>query len=236
MADPFDLTPIERGALFVLIAEGRPLKENAELKKRHGLSFTAKHREKLQRLGLIKVEPGPWTLRLTEQGWKWAEAEIASTQPKGQMGLGPLYAILNGLNRHVKQQGYSLKKIFREDHVQQAAWSEADEALAQALQDIPKLLQALDKLEEASANDSNLLISKAIGASNVVLQSVRRAAQKRELSSLSEAGSEAPFDPLVHRADVQTKPGVPVRVRKSPIIRGPASAHFVVVRGEVDAI
>jgi hypothetical protein len=232
-----DLTPVERGALFVLMAEGRPVKENAELKEKYGLSFSAKHRDKLLRLGLVRADRKPhWTLRLTELGWEWAEAEITSVRPKGQMGFGPLYCVLNGLNRHAKQQGYSLKKVFREDHLQQAAWSEADQALGQALQDMPTLLYALEKLEEGSPSDIKPTISCVVGAANVLLQSVRRAARKRELSALSEAGTEAAFDPVAHRADMPTKPGTPVKIRKAPIIRGPESAKLVVIPGEVEAV
>ncbi|MGA7323302.1 MAG: hypothetical protein WBX25_02175 [Rhodomicrobium sp.] len=213
------------------------MKEGAEIKNKYGLSFTTKHRAKLQELGLIRTDAGrPIKRRLTDKGWEWAQAEISSSKPKGQMGLGALYAVLNALDRHAKQQGYSLKKVFRIDHLQQAAWNEADEALGQALQDMPTLLDALDKLQATSAADLKPQVSRVVGATNVLIQSVRHAARRRELSVLGEAGAKVPFDPVAHRSAELTKPGTQVKIRKAPIIRGPSAAKFVVVPGEVDIV
>lgn len=84
-----DLSPMERGALLVLMAEARPLKERAELKAVHGITLSAGHRQKLQRLGLIKTSEKPYTRNLTEKGWEWASGEIAASKAGGTLGDGP---------------------------------------------------------------------------------------------------------------------------------------------------
>src|SRR5262245_31858549 len=107
-----ELTPVERGALLVLMAEGRSLKENAELKRIHGVALHASHRNKLQRLGLIRSTKNPLTHSLSEKGWQWAEKEIAAAKPRGRMGMGPLYAVLDCLRKHTERHGFKLKEVF----------------------------------------------------------------------------------------------------------------------------
>jgi hypothetical protein len=241
-----DLTPVERGALLALMAAGRPLKENSELKQVHGIALSENHRKKLQDLGLIDTVKKPLTHSLSEKGWQWARREIAAPVPKGLMGMGALYAVLGGLRRHIERQGYRLEDIFVEgepktrdrsrQHIQEAAWSEADEALGQALQDIPVLTKAIDALQQASTKDLNGLVKRTSGAAKLVLQSVRHAGRKRELSLATESGSETAFDPVMHRSDDAPRPGDRVRVRKSPIVRGPENARVVVLQGEVESV
>lgn len=120
--------------------------------------------------------------------------------------------------------------------MQQAAWSDADEALGQALQDIPFFLRALQKLQESAPADLVPLVKRVSGGANLVLQSVRHAGRRRQLSVLTEEGSKAPYDPVIHRSDDPTKPGELVRIRKAPIIRGPVSAGIVVLSGEVEPV
>lgn len=241
-----NLTPVERGALFVLMAEGRPLKEASELKDVHGIALKLNHRMKLQRLGLIHTTKTPFTHSLSEKGWQWAREEIAAPKPKGQMGLGALYSVLGGLRRHIERHGYRLEDVFgptisngsgRSDpHLHEAAWSEADEALGQALQDMPVFTKAVETLQQAPAADLNNLAKRASAAAKLVLQSVRHAGRKRELALVMEAGSETTFDPVMHRSDDTPRPGDRVRIRKPPVIRGPASARVVVLLGEVEPI
>jgi hypothetical protein len=71
-----DLTPVERGALLVLMAEARPLKESSELKAVHGIALKGSHRAKLRRLGLINTTENPFIHSLSEKGWQWARHEI----------------------------------------------------------------------------------------------------------------------------------------------------------------
>ena len=242
-----DLTPVERGALLALMAAGRPLKESSELKGIHGIALTKEHRAKLQGLGLINTVKKPHlTHSLSDKGWQWARDEIAAPTPKGLMGMGPLYAVLGGLRRYIEQRGCRLEDVFVKTeangrdparrHIQDAAWSEADEALGQALQDIPILTKAIDALQKASTKELSNLVKRTSGAAKLVLQSVRHAGRKRELSLATETGSETSFDPVMHRSDDTPQPGDRVRVRKPPVIRGSANARVVVLLGEVEPV
>ncbi len=243
-----ELTPLERGVLLVLMAEGRPLKENAELREIHGISITASHRNKLQRLGLIRTtSTAPLTHSLSKKGWEWARNEMSAPKPKGQMGLGALYAVLHGLGRHIELHGYRLEGVFSETadnvpkrglegYMREAAWSEADEALGQALQDMQVFTKAIEILKGASSAELAAPIKRARLAANLVLQSVRYAAHMRELNLGAEAGTVTTYDPVMHHSDEMLKPGANVRIRKAPVLRGPADASVVVLRGEVEPV
>jgi hypothetical protein len=257
-----DLTPVERGALLALMAAGRPLKENSELKRVHGIALNVSHRKKLQDLGLIDTVQKPLRHSLSAKGWQWARDEVAAPVPKGTMGMGALYAVLGGVRRYVEQHGYRLEDVFvateskrqpapksqkapksesepqdrSRQHIQDAAWSEADEALGQALQDMPVLMKAIDALQQGAPKELTGLVKRTSGAAKLVLQSVRHAGRKRELSPATDAGSETTFDPVMHRSDEAPQPGDRVRVRKPPIVRGPENARVVVLQGEVELV
>ncbi|MGH6815630.1 MAG: hypothetical protein ACREC6_07995 [Hyphomicrobiaceae bacterium] len=240
------LTPVERGALLVLMAQGRPLKENAELKAQHGISLKSSQRAKLQRLGLIKTTGRPMTHSLTEKGWEWVRDELAASKPKGQMGMGALYAVLGGVGRFIERRNLKLEDVFgrtastgldlHRHHMREAAWSDADEALAQALQDIPVWTSEIEKLQRASPPELSDLARRTASAAKLVLQSVRAAGRRRQLAVLAETGSETVFDPVLHRSGDAARTGERVRVRKSPVIRGPISLGVVVVPGEVERV
>jgi hypothetical protein len=242
-----DLTPVERGALFILMANGRPLRESADLKAVYGLALKPSHRTKLQRLGLIETTKKPFlTHVLSKKGWRWATEQLSAAKPKGQMGMGPLYAILYGLHNHIERHRYTLRDVFSEIRkttdsavrrdIENAAWAEADEALAQALQDISVFNRAINRLQNATQDHLSELVKRTAAASNLVLQSVRQAARKRELSFATEEGGETTFDPVMHRSDEELEVGTPVRIRKAPIIRGPARFGVVVLMGEVEPV
>jgi len=241
-----ELTPVERGALFILMAEGRPLRESADLKAVYGLTLRASHRDKLQRLGLVKTtNKKPFTHAITEKGWQWAKEQLSAAIPKGQMGMGPLYALLRALRQHIERHDYTLKDLFSDGkrtdttargHVENAAWAEADTALAQALQDMSVFNRAIKRLQEAGPDHISELAKRTASASNLVLQSVRQAARKRELSFATEEGGETAFDPAMHRSDEKLKIGTAVKIRKAPVIRGPAKLGVVVLMGEVDPV
>ncbi len=79
--DDIALTPVERGILFILMAQSQPLKQ-ADLKRGHGLEVKRSHRLKLQDLGLIEVAgERAFTLALTKKGWAWLEAELTAPKP-----------------------------------------------------------------------------------------------------------------------------------------------------------
>jgi hypothetical protein len=241
------LTPVERGALFVLMAEGRPLSESSELRGVHGIDVKSSHRAKLKKLGLIDTTKDPYyTHSLSKKGLQWAREQMAAPSPKGQIGAGALYAVLHGLQRHIEEHGYSLEYIFdkttpkRPDrsqrHMHEAAWSEADEALGQALQDMPVFTKAIEALQQASSASIDGLVKRTSAAAKLVLQSVRHAGRKRELALAMDTGAETAFDPAMHHSDDAPEPGDRVRIRKPPVIRGPANARVVILMGEVESI
>jgi hypothetical protein len=204
------------------------------------------HRNKLRQLGLIETTmQKPLTHTLSKEGWEWARKEITASKPKGTMGMGALYSVLGGLHRYIDRNHCTLDDIFSANlvrpepvtgYLREAAWSEADEALGQALQDIQVLTNAFDKLEGASPTDVSSLLKRTRMAAELVLQSIRQASRKRELSLVVEAGGEAAFDPAMHRSDAALQAGDRVRVRKAPVIRGSAASRVVVLMGEVEPL
>jgi hypothetical protein len=241
-----ELTLKERGVLLVLMANGRPLRESADLKATYNLALTPAHRAKLKRLGLVETTERPFTHTLTPKGWEWAEKQLSAESPKGQMGMAPVYAVLHGLRGHIDRHSYSLKEVFSEggkangnrarDSMENAAWAEADKALANALQDISVFTRSMSKLQDAAQGGTAELAKRAVLASKLVLQSVRQAARMRELSFATEEGGETAFDPVMHSSHENLAVGTAVRIRKAPVIRGPAKLGVVVLAGEVEPI
>jgi hypothetical protein len=104
------LTPVERGILFILMAEGQPLKQ-ADFKAAHGVEIKKSHRQKLQAQGLVDVNgKRSFTLSLTKRGWGWLAEELTQPKPKGSMGLGPLYAALAAIGRMAKRFSLPLEE------------------------------------------------------------------------------------------------------------------------------
>ncbi len=238
--DSFDLTPIERGVLFILSAEARPLKESAEIKKIHRLAMKKSHRLKLQDLGLIASSPKPFTHELTEKGRKWTKEQFNNTESYSR-GLVASHAVIAVIRRRVEQAGLCLDELLengenrggQKRRVANAAWSEADEALGEALQEIPHFTEAISQLKATDGNEDS---EEARLAANLVLQSIRHAARKRELHLGPPAGSETSFDPVMYYSDDALKVGERVRVLKPPVIRGHGEASVVVRVGEATAI
>src|SRR5260221_5612824 len=125
------------------MANGRPLRESADLKAVYNLVLKPGHRTKLQRLGLIKTTEKPFTHVLSEKGWQWAEEQLSAARPKGQMGMGPLYALLHGFHKHIEPHRYTLPDVLSEagktthilahERLENAASAQAHEAPAHAL-------------------------------------------------------------------------------------------------------
>jgi hypothetical protein len=120
--------------------------------------------------------------------------------------------------------------------MENSAWADADKALANALQDISVFTRSINKLQKAAEGSTADLAKRVALASNLVLQSVRQAARMRELSFATEEGGETTFDPVMHSTHENLAVGAPVRVRKAPVIRGPAKLGVVVLAGEVEPI
>jgi hypothetical protein len=121
-----------------------------------------------------------------------------------------------------------------ETAITQAAWSEADEALGRALQDMPFLDQSFERLESAAEGDLAERAQKAKGASNLVLQWVRQAARLRRVAALNKVGDRVPFDPSRLVVDGGAAIGELVRVVKPPVVRGSEAQQVVLVPGEAE--
>lgn len=160
--------------------------------------------------------------------------------------MGALCSLLARLRAHTEPLGFQLDDAFEktasvahngyERKIREAAWSEADEALAQALQDIPVFMQTIAKLKDDTPGDLSDIVRRTSAAAQLVLQSVRLAGKKRQLALVSEEGSETAFDPTKYRAYVAAEPGERVKVRKAPVIRGSADTGVVVAWGEAEPI
>src|SRR5260370_18395429 len=96
------------------MGNGRPLRESCDLKAVYNLVLKPSHRTKLQRLGLIETTEKPFTHVLSNKGWQWAEEQLSAARPKGQMGMGPLYALLHCLRKHLERPRHTLRDAFSE--------------------------------------------------------------------------------------------------------------------------
>jgi hypothetical protein len=245
--DKAKLTPLERGVLLVLMAAGGPLRQNADIIEKYGLSVKASHRAKLTTLGLVRVTTKPKiTLELTDEGWAWARQEVLARPPTGLMGLGTLYAVLNGLGRVL--EGKSPRSFFENTtdngseraldvDIAEAAWSEADETLALAIQDLPTFGRVLAKHRDAASGEMLQSLEQIRLASDLVFQHVRLAAVRRGLEAKYERSQRTSFDPVEFDCyDDDLKEGARVEVLKSPIVKEVAGQAMVVVRGLAEAV
>jgi hypothetical protein len=236
------LSPIECGVLFLLMGEGRPLKERAEIIQVHGLAMKKAHRDRLKEYGLIKSSSAPFVHRLTKKGEAWVESQFTASATIPATSLVPFGAVAAVLQRLAGGQDPAplaaktngVDELSR--HIATAAWTEADEALGEALQAIPRVQRAIERLEAASGGAHAEQAQQARLAANLVFQAVRHAARKRELWLGSEPGAEAAFDPLQYYSDDRITYGEQVRVVKPPVIRGQGTASVVVRVGEAVAI
>ncbi|MFC8527753.1 hypothetical protein [Nocardia sp. NPDC057227] len=115
MSDRLTLT--QRCVLLVLLAEAREL-TNAELYGLAGLRLEKPQREQLNERGLIaSTKVGrTYAHELTDRGAVWCAEEMTGPRParSGPAG-GALYAVLNGLRRHLDGSGQVVAEIFRPD-------------------------------------------------------------------------------------------------------------------------
>lgn len=113
-----------------------------------------------------------------------------------------------------------------EDAVADAAWRQADDALARALQNTAALKHAVDEASE--------LDPRVRGYAGVVSQAVRSAATKRELELDGTIGATAQFDPLAHQGDDPSIASAAlVRIMKPAVAQGRSSWRRVVKKAEV---
>jgi hypothetical protein len=238
------LTPVERGILFILMAQGQPVKQ-AGFKSAHGLAVKRSHRQKLEEQGLIEVSKAPLAFKLTKSGWAWLSAESAAQKPKGLLGLGPLHAALSAIGQLANRLGLPLEEALASNEppshpppntIRQPEWVEVDESLARALQDISVFSAALARLKESANGALEHEIRRAELSANLVFQNVKVAAKKRGLDLDGTVGSEACFDPVFFYSNEDIEPGAPVRIRKSPVTRGQGKKKVIVQPGVAEAI
>ncbi|MCG3777194.1 MAG: hypothetical protein JW395_4070 [Nitrospira sp.] len=239
------LTPVERGVLLALVAEGQPLREAGDLKARFNINMAASHRKNLKALGLINTTPNPFTHELTDQGWNWAASELTATVPPGMMGLGPLYALLHGIDRALRARSIDLRTFFttevvkpsepqipdRSTLISDAAWSASEVALAYAMQDIPSFQRVLQRFDASSPQKQTTSLRQVELAAESIFQNLRLAASKRSLRLSHVRGAEAIFDPVAFDSDDMLSGGEPIKVAKSPVIKTTQGEPIVVAKG-----
>lgn len=243
-----ELKLVERAVLLALMAAGGPLRESADLTTRLGINVKKVHRDQLLELKLITTTPRPLAYALTEKGWGWAREELHAPRPKGIMGQGALYAVLDGLGRYSNRSGLSLPEIFGDAApstpkpppgpellYRDAAIVEVDESLALALQDEPVLQRAIARIVASKDGDLPAAVKNLEAASKLVLQWVKRAAELRRIAPAQGQGDTVTFDPLLHDSDDAIDEGETVIVRKAPITRGRGPDCLVLARGKVIA-
>jgi hypothetical protein len=113
-------------------------------------------------------------------------------------------------------------------------WSEADEALGRALQDMDFLDRSFAKLESGAEGEFADRARRAKDASDLVLQWVRQAARYRSVAALNKVGDHVPFDPAKHDLDGDARIGSLVRVVRPAVVRGCEPQQVVLVRGEAE--
>jgi hypothetical protein len=113
-----------------------------------------------------------------------------------------------------------------EEAIADAAWRQADDALARALQNIAALKYAVDEARE--------LDPRVKGYAGVVAQAVRSAAAKRELELDGTIGATAQFDPLTHQGDDPSISSTAlVRIMKPAVAQGRNTWRRVLKKAEV---
>lgn len=108
------LTAVETAALFILLAEARPV-PNVKLTQDYRCGLKKKSREKLEKLKLIEVEreSGRLVLTLSEKGWAYCDTQLTAESPLPRSGAvgGALYAVLGRWGRFLAAQQLSLAEF-----------------------------------------------------------------------------------------------------------------------------
>lgn len=240
------LTPIERGVLVVLMAEARPLKENADLKKTYKLGMTASHRKKLTALKFISTSSSPFEHSLTSEGWDFLMDEMRREDvPSGLMGQGALVGLMRGVANSLEALNVTAEDFFagrvsqsdtkpvdpEAEHFANAAWSNSEEALAFANQDISSFERVLKRFDGSSETALQRSVRQIELAAKAIFQNIRLAADQRSLISAYEVGDEVDFDAALFDSLDGAQPGERVIVRKPPIVKRISGGEVVVAKG-----
>ncbi|QFZ19371.1 hypothetical protein [Saccharothrix syringae] len=154
------LTPRERAALLVLMAEAREL-TNAQLHEVAGFKLEGDLRLRLNKLGLVTstLVGRSYVHELTDQGAVRCAAELSAERPAraGAAG-GALQAVLAGLRRHLDDTGGALADLFPPNVVGRVAAAYA--ALARRRGDAVGLADLRERLDDVPRED----FDRAVGA------------------------------------------------------------------------
>jgi hypothetical protein len=105
------LTTVEAAVLFILLAEAGPV-SNAVLAREHGCYLKREQRDHLVSLKLVEAErkSGRLVLTLSDKGWAYCRAEIASGSAPARSGAagGALFAVLRRWDRYLTVRQLSL--------------------------------------------------------------------------------------------------------------------------------
>jgi hypothetical protein len=118
--------------------------------------------------------------------------------------------------------------------VAEAAWSDADEALGRALQEMDFLVRSFERLESAAQGEAADRVRRARNASKLVLQWVEQAAHYRRVAVLNKPGDRVPFDPAFHDLYGRAAMGELVRIVKPAVVRGSEPEQVVLLRAEAE--
>jgi hypothetical protein len=118
--------------------------------------------------------------------------------------------------------------------IAEAAWSDADEALGRALQEMDFLARSFERLESAAQGEAADRARRARKASSLVLQWVEQAAHYRRVAVLHKTGDRVPFDPAFHDLFGQADIGELVRIVKPAVVRGTEPEQIVLLRAETE--
>jgi len=120
------------------------------------------------------------------------------------------------------------------DMLGQAGWVEADEALAQSLQDFQGLSDSVDALA-AQAHALDVAFQDLGARVLLARQSLEHVARRRGLERFGDVGVVEPFDPRRHDlAETSGKTPAFVRVRVQGVVRGRGPKAAVLVKAAAE--
>lgn len=247
------LNPIERGVLIALMTDGGFLLENADIVQRLQIGMKKSHRTRLKELGLIETREKPFAHKLTDKGWGFVQNEFPTDVPSSQVKLSALNALFTGVHSALERRNETLKAFFDsgsepapvrpdpetfkpqktviEQDAADAAWSDAENALAMSLQDLPTFSVRSKKLNGELPEDLKFVFEQVELAAEGVFQNVKLVASKRGLQTLYERGEEVGFDADLFDCDEDVDDGETVIVKKQPIVKIKGDNRFVLARG-----
>lgn len=116
-----------------------------------------------------------------------------------------------------------------------AVWSDAEDVLAAALQDLPLLALKVQALQPLVSKDASRALSQVELASHALGQKLSLAAQKRGLRVVAERGETHPFDGALFDCFDDISEGEQIVVRKQPVVKQYGDRELVVARGLAEA-